>query len=132
MEVEDEAGTRCRSSQSHEQQCFPKQGPEYNALLDMTEDLCKGLPIRDLFPSMISLRVIDIGDMDELCHNKSEKKIVEKFIQTHLYRDLVLGDTSRFRNFVSAMRKSDKCVFLVKRLEERITHHQNKISCCPG
>ena len=95
-----EEGMQCRS---HKQQRCPKQGPEYNALLDMTEDLCRGLPIRDLFPSMISLRVIDIDDIDELYHNRSERKIVENFIKNHLYRDLVLGDTCRFLNFVSAM-----------------------------
>ena len=103
----------------------PEQGAEYNALVDMTEDLCKLLPIKDLFPSMISLRVIDI---DELCHNRTERKIVERFIQSYLYPDLILGEISRFLKFITAMKRSDKCDVLVGRLEDRIRYHQNNVN----
>ena len=102
--------------------------PEYDALVDMTDDLCKALPITDMFSSLVSLRVIDIGDIEELRGNgsRTNRKIVEYFIETHLYRDLVLGETSRFLNFISAMKESNKCDALVERLQERIKYHQNK------
>ena len=96
----------------HQQRCS-KQTPEYHALVDMTEDLCKSLPIKDLFPAMISLRVIGISDIDELCHNRTERKTVEKFIQSYLYPDLILGETSRFLNFTTVMKRSDKCDVLL-------------------
>ena len=117
-----------QNSHHHPRRHSPEQGPEYNALIDMTEDLCKSLPIKDLFPSMISLRVIDISDIDELCHNRTERKIVEKFIQSYLYPDLILGETSRFLNFIIAMRRSDKCDVLVGRLEERIRYHKMNVN----
>ena len=98
--------------------------PEYEALIDMTEILCKTLVIKDLIPTMISCRVIDIADIDKLCSGRTDQKIVEKFIKDHLYPDLVLRDTNRFEAFVKAMKTSSKCDVLVKKLEERIKHHQ--------
>ena len=122
-----------RSRERSRQQCCPKQRvAEYNALVDMTEVLCKVLPIKDLFPSMISLRVIDMGDIDELCHGRTERKIVEKFIQSHLYPDLMLGETGRFLNFVLAMKGSSKCDVLVGRLEERIRYYQENVKYFSG
>ena len=106
--------------------------PEYNALVDMTADLCSTLPINDMLPELVSLRVIDHGDMMELRSvGGGEGKIVEEFILKHLYPELKLGETSRFLRFITAMKQSGKsqCGLLVERLEERIAaHHRPGIS----
>ena len=36
-----------------------ERSEEYNALIEMTGDLCNALPISDLIPKLISKRVID-------------------------------------------------------------------------
>jgi len=41
--------------------------PEYNALVDVHQDLCNALPINDLFPGLISRRVITVVDKEKLC-----------------------------------------------------------------
>ena len=83
--------------------------PEYNALVDLYEDLCIALPIKKLFPSLISNRVIDIQDKEELSHEISSRLMVEKFIEQHLYPEVAIGETKRFNDFVDVMRRSGKC-----------------------
>ena len=113
---------------SDREQC-PEQRPEYQALLDMTKDLCTALPIKDLIPSLLTLRVLDYSHVEDLLsQGRTEGDIVERFMLKHLHRDLILGDTSRFFNFITAMKQSSECEFLVKKLEERIGYHR-KTSC---
>ena len=90
---------------------------EYNALLKMTDDLCKALPINDLFPSMISNHVIGFQDKAEVCAERTERSRVQKFIHDYLIGDLEIRDTSRFYRFLTVMERSPKCNFLVKRLK---------------
>ena len=40
--------------------------PEYEALIDMNNELCTALPINDLFPHLVSLRVLGYYDPEEL------------------------------------------------------------------
>ena len=95
--------------------------PECQALIDMTDELCTALPINDLFPPLISLRVLGYNDPDELRGNgRTEREIRQRFIEKHLYPYLKLGDTSRLFDFIKVMKQSGKCNLLVERLEERI------------
>ena len=99
--------------------------PEYNALIDMYDSLCKALPIRDLFPKLITRRVIDPLEKAELCVEcRSDKKITEKFISEYLFPPLMVGDTERFNSFMAVMEWSRKCDFLVKMMKKRIRHHR--------
>ena len=99
--------------------------PEYNALVDSTDDLCRALPINDLFSKLISERVIDFDDKEELCQERTSKRVVEKFIDKHLYPELRVGETKRFKKLINVMKNTDKCDFLVKRIEERVKHYSS-------
>ena len=99
--------------------------PEYNALVDITDDLCRALPITDLFPKLVSERVIDFDDKEELCLEKTRKKVVEKFIDKHLYPEVRIGEVKRFEKFIAVMKSTDKCDFLVERIEERLKHYSS-------
>ena len=98
--------------------------PEYQALLDMTQDPCKTLPMKDLIPSFITLRILDVSHIEDLRKAEGNLRVVEKFLLNHLYPDLLLSETDRFYRFITAMKNSSKCEFLVTRLEERIKYHQ--------
>ena len=102
--------------------------PEYNALLDVHKELCRALPINDLFPSLITLRVINIDDKERLCLGKIERDRTEEFIEKHLLRQLAVGETEKFYNFMTALEESEKGKFLIPRVRERIAHHQNKVT----
>jgi len=99
--------------------------PEYNALVDLTDDLCSALPIADLFSKLISERVIDFEDKEELCQEKTNRKAVEKLIDKYLYPEVRIGETKRFKKFINAMKNTDKCDFLVKRIEDRLHHYSS-------
>ena len=104
--------------------------PEYNALVDNTSDLCKALPIDDLFSDLISQRVIEFDDKEELCNENTSKKKVEKFLEKYLRPELLVGEKKRFQKFMCVMKCSAKCDFLVERMEERITFYYSNVS--PG
>ena len=108
--------------------------PECQALIDMNDELCTALPINDLFPLLISLRVLGYNDREELRGNgtRTEREIRQRFIEKHLYPYLKLGDTSRFFDFIKAMKQSGKCNFLVERLEERIRIRSQGVSISPS
>jgi len=113
----------------------PNFCPEYNALVDMTEKLCGALQIDDLFPGLITERIINIDDVEELSNEKTRRKRVEQFIVKYLHPDLSEGGTKRFQRFMSVMKRSEKCEFLVELMEERINHHRNRFQktgkhCC--
>ena len=55
--------------------------PEYNALVDVYQDLCYTLPINNLFPGLILLRIIDYLDKMKLCRpGQIEEEIAEEFM----------------------------------------------------
>ena len=116
VEVKDEREDEVVDHHIHSESHCPK----YNALVDITDDLCNALPIADLYSKLISERVIEFGDKEELCQEKTNRKMVEKFIEKHLYPELRVGETKRFEKFMNVMKSSDKCQFLVERIEERI------------
>jgi len=111
-----------------------KRGVEYNVLLKMTNDLCNALPIDDLFPSMISNHVIDFTDKTNICVEKTERLRVRKFLSDHLIKDLDYSDvwdTSRFYRFLTVMKRSPKCNFLVKRINHWMEQYKD-YSAKPG
>ena len=92
---------------------------EYNVLIKLHSDLCNALPIDDLFPSMISNHVIDFRDKADISAEKTERKRVESFLSNYLIKDLGSSeewDTTRFYRFLTVMKRSHKCEFLVKRI----------------
>ena len=97
--------------------------PEYNALVDVYEDFCTALPLKKLFPKLISKRVIDVNDNEELCHETTSSKMVEKFIDTHLYPELATGETRHFNTFLEVMKTSEKCNHLVEKIQGRINRY---------
>ena len=100
--------------------------PEYDAFMDLYEDFCKALPIKKLLPGLLSSRVIDFDDKEELCHGEaSDRVMVEKFMDTHLFHELAIGDSKRFYRFVDVMRRSQKCNHLVEKLDEKIYHYHS-------
>jgi len=109
------------SSQPSAQHC-----PEYNALVDVHQDLCNALPIHDLFPGLITRRVIDVFDKEKLCLGKIERESAELFVEKHLHPQLLAGGTKRFNDFIATMEESPKCSFLVKKIKDRIAVHQNE------
>ena len=96
---------------------------EYNALIKMTEDLCNALPINDLLPKMISKRVINFHDKDEIRSERTDRGKVDLFI-SKLTGEIASGENGRFYNFIKVMKESPKCNFLVKRMEGWISHYQ--------
>ena len=108
-------------SQPSSQHC-----PEYNALLDVHQDLCNALPINDLFPGLITRRVMDVFDKEKLCLGKIERESAELFVEKYLHPQLLVGDTKRFNDFIATMEESPKCSFLLKKVKDRIIAHQNE------
>ena len=100
---------------------------EYNALIDMTEDLCNALPISDLLPKMIAKRVIDFSDKAEIRSESTERNKVQLFI-LKLSGEMKSEENGRFYKFIALMKESEKCSFLVKRMEERISHYRKHLS----
>ena len=82
--------------------------------------------MNDLFPSLITRRVITIVDKEKLCLGRVEQEVAQEFIEKHLFPQLATGDTENFYRFISAMKESEKCNFLVTKLMERITIYQKK------
>ena len=107
----------------------PKEGrqhtAEYNALIKMTEDLCNALPISDLLPKMISKRVIDFHDKDEIRSGRTDRDKVELFI-SKLTGQMSTGENELFYKFIEAMKESRKCDFLVRRMEGWISHYKRQ------
>ena len=103
-----------------------QHSPEYSALLDVHQDLCNALPINDLFPGLISRRVISVADKEKLCLGKIERESAELFLEKHLHPQLLAGDTKRFYDFIATMEESPKCSFAVKKIKDRITVHQSE------
>ena len=95
---------------------------EYNALITMTEDLCKALPIDDLLPKMISKRVINFQDKNDIRSERTDRDKVDLFI-SKLSKEVGSGENERFYKFINAMKQSTKCDFLVKRMEAWISHY---------
>ena len=101
--------------------------PEYNALVDMHKDLCRALPINDLFPNLISRRVISFVDKKKLCQlGRIEEEITQEFIERHIYPQLATWETANFYGLLSAMREESKSYFLATKVEERIAFYQSK------
>jgi len=100
--------------------------PEYNALIDVHQDLCKALPINDLFPGLISRRVISVVDKEKLCLGRIEQERAELFLEKYLHPQLSVGETKRFNDFIAIMEESPKCSFLVKKIKDRITFHREE------
>ena len=96
---------------------------EYNALIKMTEDLCNALPINDLLPKMISKRVINFHDKEEIRSQRTDRDKVDLFI-SKLTGEMASGENGRFYNFVKVMKESPKCNFLVNRMEGWISKYQ--------
>ena len=111
----------CEGYLASDQHC-----PEHNALVDLYEDLCIALPINKLFPSLISNRVIDIHDKEEISHEASSRLMVEKFIEKHLYPEVAVGEIKRFNRFVKVMRRSEKCNHLVEKIERKVRLYQSQ------
>ena len=53
---------------------------EYDALITMTEDLYKALPIEDLLAKMITKRVIDFNDKAEIRSGRTDRDKVDIFL----------------------------------------------------
>ena len=98
--------------------------PEHNALMDVYGDFCTALPIKKLLPRLISKRVIDVDDKEELFHEATSSKMAEKFIDDHLYPELAIGETRRFKRFLDVIKTCEKCSHLVEKIQERINHHR--------
>jgi len=112
-----------RTSHEDSQHC-----PEYNALVDVYQDLCNALPINDLFPGFISHRVITVVDKEKLCLGRIKQERAEMFIEKHLHRQLLVGDTTKFYSFIATMKESPKCSFLVAKIMGRIKVYKRKTS----
>jgi len=63
-------------------------------------------------PSLISLRVIDIHDKDEIRQGGTNVKMVETLIEKFVYPELSAGETTRFNFFLAALRRTGKIRFL--------------------
>ena len=98
---------------------------EYNALMEMTEDLCNALPITDLLPKMISKRVISFQDKDEIRSERTDRDKVQLFL-SKLAGEMASGENERFYRFTNVMKESPKCNFLVKRMEGRISQQMSQ------
>ena len=100
-----------------------QESPEYNALIEMTNDLCNALPIEDLLPKMITKRVIDFNDKSEIRSERTDRDKVQLFM-SKLTGEMVSGENKRFYNFLDVMKGSSKCGFLVERMEGWISHYK--------
>ena len=123
--------TKMATPTEAELEILKQRGVEYNVLRRMTSDLCNALPINDLFPSMISNHVIDFRDKAEICTERTERSRVQKLIDDYLIRDLEVWDTGRFYRFLTVMKRSPKCNFLVKRINNWMEQYK-QYSATPG
>jgi len=96
---------------------------ECEALIALNEDLCNALPINDLFPSLISKRVIDFNDKAEICSESNERRRVDRFI-SKLTGEMKAGNNEMFYKFMEVMKKSPKCTSLVSKMQLLISQHQ--------
>ena len=103
---------------------------KYNALNSMTQDLCNAFPINDLFPTMITCRVIDFTEKEEICAERTERGRVSAFLSM-LSGELKIWEDTRFDRFMEMMKRSPKCTFLRKRLEARIDHFAQSSATSP-
>ena len=100
-----------------------ERSAEYNALIEITEDLCNALPISDLIPKLISKRVIDFNDKAEIRGERTDRDRVQLFL-SKLTGQMISGENEKFYNFIQVMKESSKCNFLVERMERWITHYK--------
>ena len=96
---------------------------EYNALIEITEDLYNALPIDDLLPKMISKRVIDFNEKAEIRSGSTDRDKVDIFI-SKLTGQMASGENERFYKFIEVMKESPKCNFLVKKMDRWIDHYK--------
>jgi len=89
------------------------------------KELCEIVQINGLFPSLISLRVIDINDKDEICQGGTNIKMVGALLEKFIYPELTAGETTRFNFFLAALRRAGKYDFLVEKTETLITHYRS-------
>ena len=106
---------------------------EFNVLEKMNNDLCNALPIDDLFPSMISNHVIDFTEKKDICAERTERRRIQYFLERYLSKglDLEVPDTTRFYRFLEVMKRSSKCNFLVKRINQWMERYK-EYSAKPG
>ena len=95
---------------------------EYHALMKLTEDLCKALPIDDLLSKMISMQVINFQDKGDIRNERTNRDKVDLFI-SKLSKEVGSGENGRFYKFINVMKQSAKCDYLVKRMEAWISHY---------
>ena len=110
-----------------EKMAHPEEGKqhtaEYNALIKITEYLCKTLPIVDLLPKMTSKGVISLHDEAEIDSGHNDCVKVELFI-SKLFREMASGENERFYDFIEVMKESPKCGILVHKMEGWISHYK--------
>ena len=94
---------------------------EYDALIEMTEDLYNALPINELLPKMISKRVIDFQEKADIRSERTDRDKVGLFL-SKLIGPMTSGENTRFYSFIEVMKGSPKCNFLVHRLQGWISH----------
>jgi len=101
---------------------------EYNALITMTEDLYNDLPISDydLLPRLISYRVISLQDKIDIRSVSNDRGKIQ-LLMSKLTGEMVSGNNERFYKFLTAMKKSAKCSFLVERMERWISYYRQQL-----
>jgi len=93
-----------------------EDSPELRSLKRMCDDLCRALPINKLLPSLVTHSVIDFNEMSDI-QAKSTEFEQTQLLLGKIHRDLSVGDTRRFDNFVHALKKDHSCSFLLSKLE---------------
>ena len=91
---------------------------EFNVLRRLSDDLCKVLPIDDLFPNMISKYVIDFEEKAEICAERTELRRVRYFLDNYLMKGLDYDKDIRwrFKQFLTVMKESHKCDELINKI----------------
>lgn len=103
--------------------------PEQEALRLMCNDLCNTLSINNLFPSLISNRVIDFNDKIEICAaEQTEVKRVEYLLSHKICKPLSVYNTEPFYNFLRALKQDHNSSFIGSRLEDCLKTIQHEKS----
>ena len=99
-----------------------KQLPQLDALVASYDKICKTLPIDELFPQLVTQRIITIDDKTRISvSGKTESERTQYLLDHYIARPLSAGDPSFFDKLLDVMSGSTKCNFLINDIQHHLS-----------
>lgn len=93
--------------------------PELIALEKCYSKLTLALPLDDIMPKLISLRVITISEKQQIMSHPTDSQKIEHFLDV-LSKQLSIGSTKDFDIFLKVLKQSIKGGFLAGELDKEL------------